>query len=291
MWEPTVLSSPDQVEGALPIVHTRCCLFKVHGDYLDPRIRNTPVELASYPDVYDTLLDRILDDYGLIVCGWSAEWDDALRNAILRSRSRRFAAYWALHGEASDEARRLIDHRGARTICIESADAFFNDVQQYVESIEEYARPHPLSIEAAVSSLKRYISESRYRVQLADMINVTVDRIVETTSSEEYAVSGGSAPTTESATARVRGYEAACETLLALAPIGGYWAEKEHLLIWRQALGRLSASGRAGWMLWLRMQRYPATLLFYALGLGAIAAERFGFLTDLFATTDSPERR
>ena len=71
---PTVLSSPDQVEGALPIVHTRCCLFKVHGDYLDPRIRNTPVELASYPDVYDTLLDRIFDEFGLVVCGWSAGW-------------------------------------------------------------------------------------------------------------------------------------------------------------------------------------------------------------------------
>ena len=281
--EPSVLSSPDQVEGALPIVHTRCCLFKVHGDYLDPSIRNTPVELATYPDVYDTLLDRIFDEYGLIVCGWSAEWDEALSNAMLRARSRRFATYWALHGKESDKARRLIDHRGAQTIHIESADNFFCDVQQHVESIEEYARPHPLSIEAAVSSLKRYISESRYRVQLADLINVTVDRIVEATSGDDYAVSGGSAPTTESATVRVRGYETACATLLALAPIGGYWAEKEHFPVWRQALRRLSTSGRSGRVLWLSMQRYPATLLFYALGIGAIAAERFAFLTDLFS--------
>ena len=39
---PTVLSSPDQVQGALPLIHTRCCVFKVHGDYLDIRIREYP---------------------------------------------------------------------------------------------------------------------------------------------------------------------------------------------------------------------------------------------------------
>lgn len=250
--DPTVLSSPDQVEGALPIVHTRCCLFKVHGDYLDPRIRNTPVEIASCPDVYDTLLDRILDDYGLIVCGWSAEWDDALRNAMLRSRSRRFATYWALHGRESNNARRLIDHRGAQTIRIESADTFFCQVQEHVESIEEFSRTHPLSIEAAVSSLKRYVSERRYRVQLADLLDVTVNRIIEATSGEDYTTSGATAVTTESATARVRGYEAACATLLSMAPIGGYWAEEDHFPAWRKALRRLSPFGSGGHGFWLR---------------------------------------
>ena len=46
---PTVLSTPDQVQGALPLIHTQCCVVKVHGDYLDTRIRNTPAELDRYP--------------------------------------------------------------------------------------------------------------------------------------------------------------------------------------------------------------------------------------------------
>ena len=33
--EPTVLSSPDHVQGSLPLVHTPCCVIKLHGDYLD----------------------------------------------------------------------------------------------------------------------------------------------------------------------------------------------------------------------------------------------------------------
>ena len=44
---PTVLSSPDHVKGALPLIHTRCCVFKVHGDYQDTRIRNSPTEFSK----------------------------------------------------------------------------------------------------------------------------------------------------------------------------------------------------------------------------------------------------
>ena len=35
--------------------------------------------------------------------------------------------------------------------------------------------------------------------------------------------------------------------------------------------------------LWLYLQRYPGTLLFYALGLGAIEADRLRFLGRLFS--------
>lgn len=283
---PTVLSSPDQVQGALPLIHTQCCVFKVHGDYLDTRIRNTPNELAKYPPEFDQLLDRIFDEFGLVVCGWSADWDSALRNAMLRTPSRRFTTYWAVRGEASDEARRLIDHRRAQVISIEDADTFFQTVQRNVESLEEFSKPHPLSTEAAVASLKRYLSEFRYRIQLADLIDETVDRIVEATSGQTFAVQGGPAPTHASLTARVRSYEAACSTLLAMAPIGGFWAEEDHYFVWRRALERLSTvdTGHA-YTLWRELQRYPGTLLLYALGLGAVEAGRLRFLAYMFATT------
>ena len=94
---PTVLSSSDQVLGAIPLIHTKCCVFKVHGDYLDTRIRNTPAELDQYPPEFDQLLDRISDEFGLIICGWSAEWDGALRSKrFTRASSRRF--YYILGG-------------------------------------------------------------------------------------------------------------------------------------------------------------------------------------------------
>ena len=276
---PTILSSPDQVQGALPLIHTQCCVFKVHGDYLDIRIRNTPAELDQYPPEFDQLLDRIFDEFGLVVCGWSAEWDVALRNAIYRATSRRFTTYWSARRKPGDEAKRLIDHRGAQLLSIEDADTFFQSVQQSVESIEEFSRPHPLSTEAAVASLKRYISEPKYRIQLSDLVDKTVDRVVEATAGEAFAVQGGPEPTSESVTARVRGYEAVCSTLLAMATVGGFWAEEEHYQIWERALQHLgSETSNSGTRPWLELQRYPATLLLYSLGLGAVQNNRLQFL-------------
>lgn len=283
---PTVLSSPDQVQGALPLIHTQYCVLKIHGDYLDTRIRNTPAELSAYPVEFDRLLDRILDEFGLIVCGWSADWDPALRSAVTRAPSRRFTTYWAVRGDPTNEARRLIEHRDAQMVTIKDADTFFQAIQRHVEALEEFSRPHPLSIEASVASLKRYLSEPRYRIQLADLIDETVNRTIQVTSGPGFEVLGGPAPTGESATARARGYEAACATLLAMAPTGGFWAEIEHIPVWQRALARLSGAPRDnGNVFWLDLQRYPSTLLLYALGLGAAEASRLYILGRLFETT------
>lgn len=284
---PTVLSSPDQVKGSLPLIHTKCCVLKVHGDYRDTRIRNTPAELAAYPPEFDHLLDRIFDEFGLIVCGWSGEWDSALRNAIYRAPSRRFTTYWTAHRAPGKEARKLISHRGAQVIPIEDADRFFQTVQQHVESIDEFSRPHPLSTESAVASLKRYLPERQYRIKLWDLVDDTVGRIVEMTSGDGFDMHKPK-PTTESVTARVRAYEAACSTLLTMATVGGFWAEEEHVPVWQRALRRLGMEkSRSGEALWRELHRYPATLLLYALGLGAIAkgrSEQLKLLEHILAT-------
>lgn len=75
---PTAISTPDATRGAAPLVHQRCVVLKLHGDYLDDRIKNTEDELSSYDPALDAYLDRVLDEFGLIVCGWSGEWDPGL---------------------------------------------------------------------------------------------------------------------------------------------------------------------------------------------------------------------
>lgn len=291
---PTVLSSPDQVHGAMPLIHTRCCVFKVHGDYLDTRIRNTPAELETYPKEFDGLLDRILDEFGLIVCGWSAEWDTALRAAFERAVSRRFSHFWAVRGEPGNAARRLIEHRRAQVISITDADRFFSELARLVEALDQFSRPHPLSTAAAVASLKSYLAEPRHRIRLADLINGEVERVLEAADGPAFSLQGGPAPDTSSFTARVRAYEAACETLVAMAAVGGYWVEDWHYATWQAALTRLGTRrGESGHPEWTGLQRYPATLLLYALGIGAVEAGERGllFLGTLFGTIVHREHR
>lgn len=59
----------------------------------------------------DDRTSRILDEHGLVVCGWSGGWGEALRCAITRSRSRRYSVFWAARGELADAATRIVAGR------------------------------------------------------------------------------------------------------------------------------------------------------------------------------------
>ena len=168
--EATVLSTADQIQGAPPLNHIQHLVFKVHGDYLDTRIRNTEAELAAYPPEVDGLLDRIFNDYGLIVCGWSGEWDPALRAALERASSRRYTTYRTTPQRPSPVAERLIAHRRAEVIEIEDADTFFETVKEYVTAIDEFSEPHPLSVDVAVTKPKRYLPDPRYQFRPSDLV-------------------------------------------------------------------------------------------------------------------------
>ena len=279
---PTVLSSPDHVKGALPLVHQKCCVIKLHGDYLDTRIRNSLDELSAYPKEFNELLDRVLDEFGLVVCGWSAEWDEALREALLRAKSRRFTTYWALRGEAVDSAQQVIPQRGAQVVPITGADEFFTSVQETVQSIEEYSRPHPLSIETAVASMKRYLSKPEYRIQLKELVDSAVDKTISEIQRHEFSMY--SPLHREAIAQRLSLYESACYTLLSIAPIAGLWAEDGNFYGWEDALRRLSASpDSSGYDVWINTQTYPGLLLLYALGLGLVESNQLMLLNRIFS--------
>ena len=223
---PIVVSTEDEIRGMQPLIHTQCCVFKVNGDYLDTRIKNTSAELGKYPPEFDGLLNRIFEEFGLIVCGWSADWDEALRAAMTRAASRRYTMYWIARGDPTDTAQKLIGHRKAVLVKVESADIFFEDLQQHVESIEEFSKPHPLSTEAAIASLKRYMGDSRHRIQLSDLVSNAIEGIMDATSVPDYAVQGGPETNSEEITKRVRRYEAVSSTVLAMAVVGGFLGKR-----------------------------------------------------------------
>lgn len=67
---PMVVSSPDDLAGVPPLGQGEVTLIKVHGDYLDSRIKNTPKELSEFDPAIDHLLDQVFAEYGLLVCGF-----------------------------------------------------------------------------------------------------------------------------------------------------------------------------------------------------------------------------
>lgn len=177
--EPTIISHESDIKGAEPLVHARCTVIKVHGDYLDTRIKNTPNELATYSDAMNTLLDKIFDWYGLLVVGWSGDWDIALRDAILRAPGRRYQLYWAARGKLSSQAQSLIDNRRGKVIEITDADSFATKLLDAVKGLRESMEPHPDSLEIKIALSKKYCRDDYYNLEWTELLQAEIREIID----------------------------------------------------------------------------------------------------------------
>lgn len=291
---PVVISSAGAVPAATPLAHSRCTVIKLHGDYLDLATRNTPTELADYEEPVRDLLARILDEYGLVVCGWSAEHDTALRGVIEACPSRRFGAYWAVQTAPNEAMRRLMDFQGARVIPIQDADTFFTELEEKVTTIDRLAAPHPLSGAIAVESLKRYLPDEKQRIALDDLVMREIERLTEGLGSDRFPVAFTLDTRPEERKAeigqRLERYEALTDTCLVLFSTGVWWGAENHRNLWVRGLTRLLnyREERIGSELLIALLLYPALLCFYGGGLAAVVRRDFGTLR---AIVDEPRWR
>ena len=280
---PTVISSTAHAEGALPLVHSGCTIIKVHGDYLSPDLKNTVEELDSYHPAIDALLDRVFDEYGLIVCGWSAQWDTALRNAILRTPGRRFATYWMHRDTPRAEAEELIAHRRAIPVQIADADSAFEALGQTVTALAELVDRQPGDTAAAVARLKRYLPDPTHRIRLSDLITGETEHLIEYVA--DLPVAGVDVVATYEQ--RMRTYEEASARLATLLAVGARFSDTErHDQLWADTVDRLANRPLAGSgkTHLIRMQQYPTLLAIYAVALGSAAANRVEPIARLLGT-------
>lgn len=279
---PTVLSTSDQIRGALPLTHSGVTLIKLHGDYRDTRIRNTTSELTNYEPEFDRLLDRIFDEYGLLVCGWSCDWDIALRAAIERCPTRRFSTYWTVYGSLSENAEALAKHRGAERIPISGADNFFRNLGEKVRALCDLAAPHPLSAKMASATIKRYLVEPKDRIRLHDLIFEETEKLIYECRREVFP-GDSSLPPLQEIMVRLGRYEALCENLASIFATGCHWCDKEQGKLWSKSLQRLysSVEPMGGLDCLLELRHYPPLFLLYAGGISAVAAGNYEALASL----------
>ena len=271
--EPSVVSSPSSAAGTLPIAHSSCTIIKVHGDYLSPDLKNTYEELASYDPAIDRLLDEVLDQYGLIVCGWSGTWDTALRSAILRTPGRRFATYWMNRGTVSPEAQEIISHRDAISVTIQNADSAMENLIEKVQALAAATDQRPVDTAVAIAQLKRYLPDPVHRIRLDDLVMGEVEAVIEQV--QDLPNSDRITPTGYAE--RMEFYERAMSTLMALLANGAFFSDRvEHDRLWVRCTERLATRTQEqnGTTAYIDMQQYPTLLALYALALGALAANR-----------------
>lgn len=290
--EPTVVASEDSLAGAEPLTHSRCYILKLHGDYKDARILNTDQELSAYPAKYDQILDRIFDEHGLIICGWSGEWDHALRAAFLRAPNRRYPVFWATHGSPGAGASELIAHKAAKTIPINGADQLFVELQLKVETLGQSQLQNPNSVELLVSSAKRYLAKHEYRIQLDELFSQETERLLKQLDDTAFSAKEQWSP--DQFTARIKRYQSMTEPLAKMAGVLGRWGDGNDIQVVLDVIRNVfhqSGTEQNGLKVWLDIRSYPAVLVLTAYGIGLTKSERWDSLLKLFTATFSAEYR
>lgn len=281
---PHVISSPDAIEGSLPIPHISNCIVKLHGDYLDSRIKNTPSELDHYDEKINNFLDRIIDEFGLIICGWSGDWDEALRIRILRCKNHRFTTYWAARWKLSGVANNIATNRRAQIVKIKDADSFFHELYEKIDAMSQLSIIHPLSKQIAESKTKKYISSPLFRIKLHDMV------LREANSVYNWIVESGDlliGDRQKKLEGKLDQYNNKCEILKTIYRVGCYWGDKEHANIWCSGLEMISDIESVEFEKKLILysndiRLYPSLLLLYSAGISSLAVGNYHNLYKIF---------
>lgn len=281
--EPTVIASDDAITGATPLVHSKCTVIKVHGDYLDARIKNTDAELSDYSLSMNTLLDQVFDNFGLLVVGWSGEWDTALRSAILRAPSRRYPFFWAARGAIGPLASELLVQRGGRSFEISDADSFFVKLEETVEALREASRPHPQSIEMAIALARRYCRDDKFALEWAEFLEAEASVPRSYIAGPEYP-NPYSSVSNEELNNVVERIVKSMEVLRQSVLICSRWGTEKAALsviscIKSLVLSEINRSGLVGL---LDLRNLAASILFYWFAAGAVAGNRPALLKKLF---------
>ena len=168
------------IEGMRPLTHAECTIIKVHGDYRDMRFKNITDELKEYSPELKGLLKQVFNDYGVVVSGWSAVWDSALKNTIRSVIGRRYSWYWHNFNEQlNDSAQKVIEYRDAHVIVdSKGADNFFYQLKENVLSINFNKKSNPDTLEMKVSRLKKLLTQKR-TIEINDLITGETKNLIE----------------------------------------------------------------------------------------------------------------
>jgi hypothetical protein len=277
--QPVVLATETDVVGMAPLHTLECCILHLHGDYLYPEsMLNTVTELSEYRPATAGLLNTILREYGLIVSGWSARYDKALREAVASQASRRYTMLWMDPFDLSAEASQMTTNHNA-LVMRKGADEGFGVLTEAVASLRVRRARQPLTTAIAAETAKRELAGRWTAIRLHDTLNCEFDRLMDTVNLSSYQ----SAADLGGLETLVASSEEKSSVPAALIAVLSYWGDEETDDWWVDEILRLTSQPRAGGLVCLlKLRLIAASFLYYAAGVAAVAKKRYDLLARLF---------
>lgn len=294
---PRIVATAEAVEQALPLTHQQCTIIKVHGDYASGELKNTSEELSEYDARLNRLLERVFGDFGLIICGWSAEWDGALRAVLGANASRAYSTFWAVRGQVRDEAAAVLSSRSGRAVIhIDGADSFFHTLDEKAHAIQQMLQSPTLTADVARATLERYLEDPyAHRIRIRNLVMTEIQQAVAWLDQYVFPLSPPLSP--EQAASETSELVTVLQPALAMFIVAGRWGEREQQETLKDALERVmdTSSGQDVALRWAGYWAYTTYLLLYAGGIAAVLGERYEMLNGLLTapTTEhlEPGRR
>jgi len=282
--EPQVIRHVDDINGAMPLVHSEFTLIKVNGDYLDSRFLNTKQELSDYHLTLKEYILRVLNEYGLITCGWSAKWDTGLVNTIRQSENFRFSSFWSHVGTCEAELNDLSTYRKGNTIEISNADSFFTELKERVEALSKMENNHPLNADIAVERLKKYIVKDENKILLYDLFQTEQECAFQ----KMRSIKNFNFDTTvTNLQFRIQEYESILNIILPLAINATIWSKIENEKLIVNLISRISeprefVNGQTSIQIINELYYIPSLFLLYGVGIAAVKYDKFSLLNKVF---------
>jgi hypothetical protein len=285
---PVVISGPGSARGAEPLQHQDAVVVKVNGDYKETNVKNLSSELESYSDPMQQIIDRVFHEYGLIICGWSGEYDTRLRKSLQECETHRYSTYWTYYSDLGDAAQELVAARDAFTIHHDGATSLFTDLRDRVRALEDAEDGEPLTTPIARERVKRYLPREEHKIDLADLIRQTARQTRGNIFDEDrLPLYGEDLADDFTADDRFREYGELTTTIITELMTCAYWGG-ETVNTGAKAVSdalstlapRQSPDGGSNERL-RDLRRYPATLALYGVGHAGIAADNWSLVSFL----------
>ncbi|MBP2145292.1 hypothetical protein J2129_000746 [Methanofollis sp. W23] len=289
--QPTVIT-----EGSEPVkmsmIPDHCRIVKVNGDYPNTPLKMTPADLASYTPELEDYLDRILSEYGLIVCGWSAKDDTGLVNILAgkegeKERVRRYSVYWCQRKDSGPLPEAIMESLHPSIIEIASADEFFGELHSRIEVLRRYEQKEKMSVSTAVQKVKKILRKMKPEIVLPDLIHKETDRLLAFIANKRQ-YNPAITSSKDLLKQILKDLEEVTAPLAAMVATVAYYDNNEHVKLVSDTIERLvhahnipvepvsvDEEFKRGLS---SLQHYPAVLVIYCAGIAAVRNENFNML-------------
>ncbi|MCG7635309.1 SIR2 family protein [Gordonia McavH-238-E] len=279
--EPVVVATDSAAQGLPPLHTVECCVVHLHGSYRDASsMLNTDDELGTYKPHMHALLRDIVGSHGLLIAGWSAQWDHALRDTLRGNYRPFYTSAWINPSPLKGEAREVAAALGARAFEA-TADEAFTRLADAVAAMRTRQARHPLTAAVIVERIKRDLAGDHPAITAHDTFTAEAARVetlpalnltnFNTVDRDHYAK-------------LVAEIDEGCTVTVAAVATLARWGTAATDHWWLPLIEQWAHTIRAnGQTVLLELPLLVATRFVYAAALGAVAGNRYETLARIIA--------